>query len=71
MTRINERFSAQFRLEVFNVANSFFVSQFSNGTQSIINNASDPNFGSLRKAGVSAPLSNYPRQMQLGFKLLW
>jgi len=71
MTRINETFSAQFRFEVFNVGNSFFVSQFSNGTQSIINNASDPNFGSLRKAGVSAPLSNYPRQMQLGFKLMW
>jgi hypothetical protein len=71
MTQINERLRAQFRLEVFNVANSFFVSQFSNGTQSINNVPTDPNFGALYRASVSAGLSNYPRQMQMGFKLLW
>ena len=71
MTRISERFSAQIRAEVFNISNSFFVSQFSNGTQAIDNVATDPNFGALYKATVSAPLSNYPRQIQLGFKLIW
>jgi hypothetical protein len=71
MTQINERFKEQFRVEVFNIANSFFVSQFSNGTQSIDNVPTDPNFGALYKSTVSATLSNYPRQMQLGFKLLW
>lgn len=71
MTQINERLRFQFRAECFNVANSFFVSQFSNGTQSIDNVASDPNFGALYKSTVSATLSNYPRQIQLGFKLLW
>jgi hypothetical protein len=71
MTQINERFRFQFRAEAFNIANSFFVSQFSNGTQSIDNVPSDPNFGALYKSTVSAGLSNYPRQIQLGFKLLW
>ncbi len=70
-TQITEKLRGEFRGEVFNVANSFFVSQFSNGTHSIINNASDPNFGAVFKANVSAPLSNYPRQIQLAFKLLF
>ncbi len=66
MTRINERLSAQIRLECFNVANSFFVvsQQFNNNVESV-------QFGSLIKAAVSAPNSNYPRQMQLGMKLMW
>ena len=66
LTRINERFSAQFRLECFNVANSFFVvsKQFDNNVEHV-------QFGSLIKAAVSAPESNYPRQMQLGMKLIW
>ena len=71
MTQINERLRFQFRAECFNIANSFFVSQFSNGTQAIDNVPTDPNFGALYKSTVSATLSNYPRQIQLGFKLLW
>ena len=71
ITQINERFKLQFRAEVFNVANSFFVSQYSSGTQSIDNVATDPNFGKVYKSTVSATLSNYPRQIQLGFKLLF
>ncbi len=66
MTRIDERFSLQFRAEVFNIGNSFFITraQFNN-------NAENSAFGSLIKAAVSAPDSNYPRQIQLGVKLLW
>lgn len=66
MTQITERLRAQFRFEVFNVANSFFI------TTAQFNNTPDSaNFGALYKSTVSAPQSNYPRQMQLGFKLLW
>lgn len=65
-TRLTERLSLQFRAECFNLANSFFVV-----SQQFNNNPENVQFGSLIKAAVSAPSSNYPRQMQLGFKLLW
>jgi hypothetical protein len=71
VTPINERMRTEFRAEIFNVTNSFFVSQFSNGTQSINNNPTDPSFGALYRSNVSAPLSNYPRQIQLGFKFVY
>jgi hypothetical protein len=71
MTQINERFRVQFRAEAFNIGNSFFVSQFSSGTQTINNTADSANFGTLYKSTVSAGQSNYPRQVQLGLKLLW
>jgi hypothetical protein len=66
MTRINERYNVQFRLECFNVMNSFFVN-----TLQFTNDATNANFGSIIKATVSAPQSNYPRQIQLGIKFLW
>jgi hypothetical protein len=70
MTQINERFRVQFRAEAFNIANSFFVNAYG-GSQMINNTVDNPNFGVLYKSTVSAPLSNYPRQIQLGIKLLW
>jgi len=66
MTAIIERFNLQFRAEMFNSFNSFFLTN-----QSFDNTATNTTFGSIIKAGVSAPNSNYPRQSQLGFKLLW
>ena len=65
-TRIGERYSVQFRMECFNVMNSFFINtlQFNSDPTSV-------NFGSINKAAVSAPQSNYPRQIQLGIKFLW
>jgi hypothetical protein len=66
MTRLTERYSLQFRAECFNVANSFFVV-----SQQFNNNPENVQFGSLIKASVSAPSSNYPRQLQLGLKLIW
>jgi hypothetical protein len=66
MTRIGERYSLQFRTECFNVMNSFFVN-----TAQFNNDPTNPNFGSIIKATISAPQSNYPRQIQLGFKFLW
>jgi hypothetical protein len=66
MTQINERLRVQFRVEAFNIMNSFFV------TRAMFNATPDnANFGILYKSTVSAPDSNYPRQVQLGFKLLW
>jgi hypothetical protein len=66
MTRISERYNVQFRMECFNVMNSFFIN-----TAQFNNDPTNPNFGSINKATVSAPQSNYPRQIQLGLKFLW
>jgi hypothetical protein len=66
MIRINERYNVQFRMECFNVMNSFFIN-----TAQFNNDPTNPNFGSIIKATVSAPQSNYPRQIQLGLKFLW
>jgi hypothetical protein len=67
ITQINERFRVQFRAEAFNIANSFFVT----GSAQFNNTPDNANFGILYKSTVSAPQSNYPRQLQLGFKFLW
>jgi len=66
MTRLSERYRLQFRLEVFNAMNSFFVN-----TKQFSNDPTNANFGSIIKAEVSAPQSNYPRQTQMGIKLIW
>ena len=66
MTRIGERYSVQFRAECFNVMNSFFIN-----TLQFNNDPTSANFGTVNKAAVSAPQSNYPRQIQLGIKFLW
>jgi hypothetical protein len=63
---IGERYSVQFRAECFNAMNSFFIN-----TAQFNNDPTSPNFGSIVKATVSAPQSNYPRQIQLGLKFLW
>ena len=65
-TRIKERYNVQFRMECFNVLNSFFIN-----TLQFNNDPTNANFGSIIKATVSAPQSNYPRQIQLGVKFLW
>lgn len=65
-TNIGERYKLQFRAEMFNAFNSFFLTN-----QGFDATATNTTFGSIIKAGVSAPNSNYPRQAQLGFKLLW
>jgi hypothetical protein len=66
MTRLTERFSVQFRAECFNLLNSFF------DTREQFNNTPDnPNFGTVNKAAISAPNSNYPRQIQMAVKLVW
>jgi len=66
VTQITERLRVQFRAEAFNIANSFFIT-----TLGFNNTPDNANFGTLYKSTASAPQSNYPRQLQLGFKLLW
>ncbi|HKA00904.1 MAG TPA: carboxypeptidase-like regulatory domain-containing protein [Candidatus Solibacter sp.] len=66
MTRLTEKLNLQFRAEVFNLTNSFFMVQ-----QHFNSNPESPNFGSIIKAAVSSPNSNYPRYVQLGAKLIW
>ena len=46
--------------------NSFFVN-----TRQFNNDPTNANFGSVIKGEVSAPQSNYPRNIQMGFKLIW
>lgn len=65
-TAITEHYKIQFRAEMFNSLNSFYLTN-----QGYDATATNTTFGSIIKAGVSAPNSNYPRQIQLGFKLLW
>jgi hypothetical protein len=65
-TRVGERYNLQYRLECFNVMNSFFIN-----TLQFNNDPTNANFGSILKATVSAPQSNYPRQIQMGVKFLW
>src|SRR4029450_6988500 len=64
--RIGERYKLQYRLESFNVMNSFFVN-----TLQFNNDPTNTNFGSILKATVSAPRPNSPRQIQTGVKFWW
>ena len=65
-TQITEKMRVQFRAEVFNLMNSFFVV-----AAAFNSNPENVNFGSVEKAAMSAPNSNYPRQVQLAVKLIW
>ena len=65
-TAITERISVQFRAEAFNVFNTYWMplQQFNN----------DPNsaqFGQIIKGTVSYDNANFPRQLQLGLKLIF
>jgi len=66
MMRLSEHYSVQFRLESFNAMNSFFIN-----TRQFNNDPTNANFGSIIKAEVSAPQSNYPRHIQMAVKLIW
>jgi hypothetical protein len=66
MIALNERYRLQVRLESFNLMNSFFIN-----TRQFNNDPTNANFGSTIKAEVSAPQSNYPRNVQLGLKFIW
>ena len=66
MTRITERVGLQFRIEAFNVTNTYMHNR-----QGFNTNPESSSFGTLTRATVSSTNSNLPRNIQLGFKLIW
>jgi hypothetical protein len=72
MFKFTEKKSFQFRVEAFNVFNSYWMSggsgsnggQFSNGLDS-------STFGQIVKGTVSTGSTNWPRYIQLGFKFIY
>lgn len=66
MTQITERIRAQFRIEAFNATNYYFFGRDSN----FETNPDNPNFGTLFPH-LAWTGNGYPRQVQLGFKVLW
>jgi hypothetical protein len=66
MTRITEGTRLQFRVEAFNVFNSY---QFSN--RQFVNNIDDANFGSLFPRDAGNTETSYPRHVQLALKFIF
>jgi hypothetical protein len=66
MTRITETVGVQFRIEAFNITNTYVHSR-----QGFNTNPESSSFGTLTRAAVSSTNSNLPRNIQLGFKLIW
>ena len=66
MTRITEGTKIQFRLEAFNVMNSY---QF--GNRQFINNIDDANFGSMFPRDAGNTETTYPRHVQLAVKFIF
>jgi hypothetical protein len=66
MTRITENTRIQFRLEMFNVTNSY---QY--GNRQFVNNIDDANFGSLFPAQAGNTETTYPRHIQLAVKFIF
>ena len=65
-TKINERWSVQFRVEAFNLTNSFMFhrAQFNN-------NPENAAFGTINKGNVAFGDANFPRQLQLAVKIIF
>ncbi len=66
MTRITERMSLQFRIEAFNVTNTFMFHR-----ENFNRDPENAKFGSIDKGSVGQGNTNFPRQIQFGFKFLW
>lgn len=65
-TYINERMRVEFRVEAFNVTNTYMFHR-----QNFNNNPNDANFGSIIKGSVGDGETNFPRQIQLAVKFIW
>lgn len=68
---ITERKSFQFRAEAFNVFNSYWMSGGSGSNNQFANNPDNSNFGQIIKGTVGTSATNWPRQIQLGFKFIF
>jgi hypothetical protein len=64
-TRITERFSFQFRLEAFNATNTYFW-----GRNNFTNDPNNQNFGAYFPKDATDQ-NRYPRQVQMGLKLIF
>jgi hypothetical protein len=64
--KFNERMSFQFRVEAFNVFNSFWPN-----TNQFANNPDSATFGQIVLGSTSQGSANFPRQVQLGFKFIF
>ena len=65
-TQITEQVRFQFRFEIFNLTNSY-----QHNRQNFTTNVESSSFGTLNRDSVSSTNSNLPRNIQLGFKVLW
>ena len=64
-TNITEKLRGEFRLEAFNLANHNYY-----GRDTYNTDPNNPNFGTVFPSVVSNQ-NTFPRQIQLGFKVLW
>ncbi|MES1257465.1 MAG: TonB-dependent receptor [Acidobacteriota bacterium] len=64
--KFTERMSFQFRVEAFNVFNSFWPN-----TQQFANNPDAATFGQIILGSTGQGSANFPRQVQLGFKFIF
>jgi Carboxypeptidase regulatory-like domain len=65
-TRLTEKVSFQFRAEAFNVFNRFWMP-----LQQFTNDPLNAQFGQIIKGSAAQGNANFPRQIQLGFKLVF
>lgn len=65
-THITEKVSFQFRAEAFNVFNKFWTP-----LENFNNNPNDANFGTILRGTVAQGNANFPRQIQLAFKMIY
>lgn len=66
MTQITERLKVQFRAEAFNVMNHYFAPFERFNTDPF-----SANFGTITPSTIGTSNTMMPRQIQLGFKILW
>ena len=64
--RFNERMSFQFRAEAFNVFNTYWMAR-----EHFQNNLDASTFGQIIKGSVATGNTNWPRQIQFGFKFIY
>jgi hypothetical protein len=67
--KFGERLTFQFRAEAFNALNKYYYNN--NSGADFNTNPNDPNFGSIFPGSLGTTVTGLPRQIQLGFKVIW
>jgi hypothetical protein len=65
-THITEKINAQFRVEAFNVFNKFWLP-----LENFTNDPNSANFGTIIRGTAAQGNANFPRQIQLAFKMIY